>query len=144
MTVTIKGIAMVGVVLTGAVILALGWSIAESADQAKLPGDAGPGPYAQGCVSCHGMDGTDSLGTLLGAMRHKNVDRQTETVPGDCKDCHSADGDFTPLSELAHLLHYENPGENQFVQKYGGNCLHCHALDAKTGVITVKSGPKNW
>jgi hypothetical protein len=143
-TYKIKDISRVVAVMAGAAILGAGWSIAESSDQAKLPGDAGPGPYAQGCVDCHGTDGIDSLGKLLGTMKHKNVDTQTATVPGDCKECHSADADYTPLSELAHMVHYENPGENDFVQKYGGNCLHCHALDAKTGIITVKSGPKNW
>lgn len=140
----IKGLSMVVAVMAGAVLLGAGWSVAESSDQAKLPGDAGPGPYTEGCVSCHGVDGNDSLGTLLGTMKHRNVDKQTATVPGDCKDCHSADEDYTPLSELAHMVHYEKPGENDFVQKYGGNCLHCHALDVKTGIITVKSGPKNW
>jgi mono/diheme cytochrome c family protein len=144
MTYGIRGISIAVAVLAGIAILGTGWSTAESSDQAKLPGDAGPGPYVQGCVDCHGKDGTESIGALLGAMKHRNVDKQTTTVPGDCRECHSADGDYTPLSELAHLAHYENPGENAFIQKYGGNCLHCHTLDAKTGVVSVKSGPKNW
>lgn len=143
-TYSIRDMSKLVAIVAAAAILGAGWSIAESSDQAKLPGDAGPGPYVQGCVSCHGTDGNDSIGALLGAIKHKNVDQQTATVPGDCNECHSADGDYTPLGELSHMVHYENPGENDFVQKFGGNCLHCHALDAKTGVIKVKSGPKNW
>jgi hypothetical protein len=134
----------IAVALASGGFLVAGWSTAESADQAKLAGAAGPGPYVQGCVDCHALDGAENIGALLGAMKHKNVDKQTVTVPGDCRECHSEDGGYTPLSELSHMLHFENPAENDFIGNYGGNCLHCHALDAKTGVITVKSGPKNW
>lgn len=130
--------------LAGIVVLALGWSTARSADQATLAGDAGPGPYAQGCVDCHTNDAAENIGTLLAAMRHRNVDDKTTNVPGDCAECHSEDGGNTPLSEMSHMLHYEKPAENEFIANYGGNCLHCHALDAGTGVISVKSGPKNW
>ncbi len=130
--------------LLGVAMLGGGWSTAESADQAKLPGDAGPGPYAQGCVDCHVAEGAGDIGTLLAAMRHPNVDDDTKSVPGDCTDCHSDEVGFTPLGDLSHMLHYENPAENAFVQEYGGNCLHCHAIDVATGTVTVKSGPKNW
>lgn len=124
--------------LLGVAMLGGGWSTAESADQATLAGDAGPGPYAQGCVDCHVSEGAGDIGTLLGAMGHPDVADDIESVPGDCTDCHS------DLSDLAHMLHYENPAENPFIQEYGGNCLHCHAIDVETGSVTVKSGEKNW
>jgi hypothetical protein len=136
---SVAAIALLGVALVGS-----GGSVANGSDQAKLPGDAGPGPYVQGCVDCHVEDGAGSIGALLDDLGHKNVDKDTGTVPGDCADCHSEDGGYTPLSELAHLLHFEDPANNAFIRDYGGNCLHCHALDASTGVISVKSGPKNW
>lgn len=136
---SVAAMTLLGVALVGA-----GGSVASGSDQAKLPGDAGPGPYVQGCVDCHVADGAGTIGSLLGTMKHKNVDTQTGTVPDDCAECHSEDGGYTPLSELAHMLHFEKPADNEFIRDYGGNCLHCHALDATTGVISVKSGPKNW
>lgn len=117
---------------------------AESADYARLAGDPGPGPYPQGCVDCHAKDGAENLGALLESLGHRNVDAKTETVPSDCKSCHSEEGGFSLLSELAHIFHYENPAKNDFIRVYGGDCLHCHALDVETGVVTTKSGPKNW
>jgi mono/diheme cytochrome c family protein len=137
-------LAIAAAVLLGVAMLGAGGSTADGADQATLAGQTGPGPYPHGCVDCHSEDGAENIGALLSAMGHKNVDTATETVPGDCVECHSDDGGFTLLSELSHLVHYEKPAENAFVGDYGGNCLHCHALDASTGAITVKSGPKNW
>ena len=34
--------------------------------------------------------------------------------------------------------------ENHFVTGYGGQCLECHALNAETGAMTMKSAPRNW
>lgn len=140
----VKPMSVAAATLLGIALLGAGFSTAESSDQAKLAGDPGPGPYVQGCVDCHAKDGAENIGALLAAMEHRNVDKMTETVPGDCVECHSEDGGFIPLSELSHMLHFQNPAENAFIGSYGGNCLHCHQLDAETGVITVKSGPRNW
>lgn len=131
-------------VLLGAALLSTNWSTAAGSDHAQPAGNAGPSPYEQGCVSCHTTDGPGQLGTLLAALKHRNVDQQTAKVPGDCKECHSEDGGYIDLAEAVHLVHFENPADNPFVLEHGGNCLHCHALDAETGIITVKSGPKNW
>ena len=124
--------------------LGTAWSTADSADQATLAGEPGPGPYVRGCVDCHTEGGAENLGALLAGMGHKNVDKMTESVPGDCAECHSDDGGYSLLSELSHMFHYDDPARNVFIRDYGGNCLHCHALDAGTGAITVKTGPKNW
>jgi len=144
MSYPVKLLSVAAATLLGIALLSTAASTAESADQAKLAGDAGPGPYEQGCVDCHAKDGAENIGALLAAMKHRNVDKQTVTVPGDCVECHSEDGGYTPLSEFSHMLHYENPAENAFVGNYGGSCLHCHQLDAQTGIISVKSGPRNW
>jgi hypothetical protein len=77
-------------------------------------------------------------------MRHRNVDQRTETVPNDCAECHSEEGGHSTLSEFNHIVHFEAPERNAFLRDHDGNCLHCHALDAGTGEVTMKSGPKNW
>jgi hypothetical protein len=102
------------------------------------------GQYPEGCVSCHNGGGAETIGALLDAMGHPNVDRRTETVPDDCVSCHSEEGGHSLLWEFNHIIHYERPERNNFLREYGGNCLHCHALDASTGEVIVKSGPKNW
>lgn len=130
-------------VVAGGVLLAA-WSPAGGADFARLAGQPGPGPYPQGCVDCHAKDGAENIGALLERLGHRKVDAKTETVPGDCKSCHSEEGGFSLLSEMAHIYHYENPAKNEFIRVYGGECLHCHALDVETGVVSSKSGPKNW
>jgi hypothetical protein len=67
-----------------------------------------------------------------------------KTLPGDCMTCHKAGGYGGALSTITHKGHYANPAENHFVTGYAGQCLECHSLNAATGVMTVKSGPKNW
>lgn len=124
--------------LIGALLFSTNWTVVVAADPSA------PDSYPQGCVDCHKADGPGLLGTLLAEIKHRNVDKQTAKVPGDCLECHGADGDYIPLSEAVHLVHFEDPAKNPFVVEHGGNCLHCHALDTKTGIVTVKSGPKNW
>jgi hypothetical protein len=106
---------------------------------------AGPAAgYPHGCVDCHTDDQAETIGSLLSAMGHRNVDARTDIVPNDCAGCHSEEGGFSLLHEFSHIVHYENPERNAFVQDYGGLCLHCHLLDIQTGEITLKAGPKNW
>lgn len=137
----IKAASTAAATLLCVALLGAGWTVAQVADQAE---PAGPAPYPQGCVDCHTKDGAGSIGAMLADLGHRNVDKMTETVPIDCMECHSEDGGFTTFKELPHLLHYGNPAENVFIGDYGGNCLHCHTLDAKTGIMTIKFGPKNW
>jgi hypothetical protein len=102
------------------------------------------GQHPAGCVSCHNGGEAGTVGELLAAMGHRNVDGQTETVPDDCAVCHSEEGGYSTLKEFSHVVHYDKPARNDFLRDYGGNCLHCHALDARTGDVITKSGPKNW
>lgn len=107
------------------------------------PGVAGAEEMSpEGCVSCH-AEGDMTIGALLEALGHKNVDKYTETVPDDCKECHSEDGGFGELYEFIHPAHYAEPATNKFVVDYEGKCTHCHAID-EDGEMPVKSGPKNW
>jgi hypothetical protein len=119
-------------------VTAAGLSTALRADVAATD------PYPAGCVSCHVADGPGDLATRLGEMGHKKVGADVASIPGDCSDCHSEEGGFTPLGEAVHFVHFDQPESNPFVTDHGGECLHCHAMDPETGVVTVKSGPKNW
>lgn len=98
--------------------------------------------YPNGCVSCH-TDGS-TVGAMLEAIGHKNVDKMVETIPTDCMDCHSEDGGFGELYEFIHPAHYSDPANNAFVVDHEGKCTHCHSMDVDTGEVSLKSGPKNW
>ena len=100
--------------------------------------------FADGCADCHDGTAVPTVGALLEALGHPDVDADTEELPGDCSDCHSEAGGMWFLSEVAHMSHYRDPAENRFVQEFGGDCRHCHVMDADTGEVDVKSGPKNW
>ena len=81
---------------------------------------------------------------LLG--RHPDVSAQLKsgTIPDLCIDCHRSRPAQAPdFGRLLHLLKYtrHKPGVgNHFKSVYGGRCSHCHELDAKTGVMRIKSG----
>ncbi len=100
--------------------------------------------YPQGCVDCHvNADGNDMrISTLLENVGHMGVE-DLETIPTDCKDCHSEDGGFGELYTFIHSAHYAG-ADNKFVVDHEGKCTHCHALDADSGEVSTKSGPKNW
>jgi hypothetical protein len=117
------------------------WSSASAAD-AYLPGINTDDPSPQGCVSCH--KGEMSLKTQLAALKHRNIDGKVETVPDDCKDCHSEDEGLDSMSAIAHSMHYASLSSSEFVTRYQGSCLHCHAMATGSGEVTVKSGKKNW
>lgn len=101
------------------------------------------GDFPNGCVSCHAVNGGNdsrmNVGIKENMPSHVPIDSMITNVPGDCAMCHSGDD----LGKVVHKVHYSNPFENHFVEDYG-DCLSCHALDAGTGVMTVKSGKKNW
>jgi len=105
---------------------------------------AGVTEYPAGCVSCHDGDVMGTIGTLLDELGHPDVADWTETVPNDCTECHSEEGGYITLSEAIHMAHYREHAENAFLRDFGGQCLHCHALDAETGVVGTKSGARNW
>ena len=105
---------------------------------------AGVGEYPAGCVSCHDGDVMGTVGAQLDELGHPDVADWTETVPNDCTECHSEDGGYITLSEAIHMAHYREHAENAFLRDFGGQCLHCHALDAETGMVGIKSGARNW
>ena len=135
---------LVGLVVVGVITAALVLSGASAADTAWLPGILQPDGFAKGCVDCHKVDGkNDYRITAYLPKDHPDVSK-LKTIPSDCASCHKRGGAGPELPGLMHQTHYRNPEKNGFELYYKGACLNCHALDVKTGVMSVKSGPKNW
>ena len=86
---------------------------------------------------------------LLSPVMTANVSAQAWGLPEmsaetkACVDCHK-DEEPPTLAELIHIAHYDESHRNGFVQKYDGDCLHCHGMDDDKGESFVKSGEKNW
>lgn len=97
--------------------------------------------YPNGCVSCHAAADM-TVGAMLEGLGHKNVSSMVETIPTDCTDCHSEDGGFGGLWEFIHPAHFA--ADSKFMSEFGGDCRHCHSMDADSGEAAVKSGDKNW
>lgn len=122
------------VAITG--LMALAWSTTA------IPADEFPG----GCVSCHVVlpDGSDKrLGAALADIGHVSLKGKVSQVPGDCIACHEKKSD-TKFSVLVHQAHFGTPDKNVFMQHFGGDCRHCHAMNAETGEPKVKAGEVNW
>jgi len=117
------------------------WTPAQAAD-AYLPGITTSDPSPQGCISCH--KGETSLKAKLAALKHRSIEGKVETVPDDCKSCHTEEAGLESMSAISHSMHYAGLSSSEFVTKHQGSCLHCHALATGSGEVTVKSGKKNW
>jgi cytochrome c553 len=137
------GVLAVLALLGGAVIVL---SAASTGDAAFLPGISGKDENPNGCVDCHKNADKDYRinAELAKVSGHPKIDKIVKTVPKDCAICHKAGGKVAELNIVMHKAHYSKPAENAFVTVYKGSCLHCHALDLNTGVMSVKGGPKNW
>lgn len=109
---------------------------------AALPAD----DFPNGCVSCHVVlpDGADKrLAAVLGEIGHVSLKGKVSQVPTDCIACHEKKVD-TKFSVLIHQAHFGSPDKNLFVQHFGGDCRHCHVMDAESGEPKVKAGDANW
>jgi hypothetical protein len=107
-----------------------------------LPAD----DFPDGCVSCHVVlgDGMDKrLGVVLDAAGHRPIKGKVDRVPADCLQCHKSLDD-PPFSTLVHLAHFSSPDTNVFIERFGGDCRHCHVMDPATGLAGVKTGQRNW
>lgn len=135
----ILALAAVGIVAAALVL-----SGASAADTAWLPGLLQADGFAKGCVDCHKVDGgKDYRISAYLPKDHPDVGK-LKTIPVDCATCHKRGGAGPELAGIMHQSHYRNTEKNGFVLYYKGACLNCHAVDTKTGVVSVKSGPKNW
>ena len=117
-------------------LLVLAWSAAA------IPADEFP----SGCVSCHVVlpDGSDKrLGPVLADTGHVSLKGKVSRVPGDCIACHETKSE-TKFRVLTHRAHFASPDKNVFVQRFGGDCRHCHVMDGTTGEPALKQGEANW
>lgn len=135
---------LAGLAIAGIVVAALVLSGASAADSAWLPGLLQADGFAKGCVDCHKVEGKDDRRITTNLPKdHPDVGK-LKTIPTDCASCHKRGGAGPELAGVMHQSHYQNTEKNGFVLYYKGACLNCHAVDVKTGVVSVKSGPKNW
>jgi len=67
-----------------------------------------------------------------------------KTIPTDCALCHKRGGRAPSCRLSCTRRTIGTRKKNGFVLYYKGACLNCHVVDVKTGVVSVKSGPKNW
>ncbi|KAB2967895.1 MAG: hypothetical protein F9K18_03705 [Thermoanaerobaculia bacterium] len=136
-----------------------------------IPGITAEDPHPEACVSCHrnmpeiGLDArlstamarwqesvdAELLAKARAAMRsgavltgrHPAATSALADVPAACAKCHSASSKRAPeLSRLIHLVHLSPDPDNHYLSVFGGECTHCHKLDAATGEWSVPSGPE--
>jgi hypothetical protein len=104
--------------------------------------------FPHGCVDCHVQEeGSDMrINTILSRIGHGRGGERTKQVPEGCARCHASDDDGSAgsLRKLVHSIHYESPDENAYLKEFGGDCRHCHSMDAPKGRPGVKSGERNW
>ena len=135
---------LIALLAIAVVVATLVLSGATAADSAYLPGLLQADSYPKGCVDCHKVDGgKDYRISAYLPKDHPDVSK-LKTIPTDCASCHKRGGAGPELELVVHQAHYGNTEKNGFVLYYRGACLNCHVLDAKTGLVSVKSGPKNW
>ncbi len=138
-----KGGWMLLALLAAVVLFPIG-----AAGQAVLPGILGKDAFPNGCVDCHVKEG-DAVPAKLNLMlsklpKHPKVDAIVKVVPTDCTMCHKEGAKMGTIFSVVHKAHFAKKTDSQFIKLYNGSCLSCHSMDLDTGVVSVKSGPKNW
>jgi hypothetical protein len=130
------------------VVAAVLFLVAADNNKPFLPGITVTDEHPNGCVDCHKNQGEGRdyrlNAELAKVSGHPKIDSIVKTVPDDCLKCHREGTKAGPLNLITHKDHYRNAAENSFIKFYQGACLNCHSVDTATGVMTVKSGPKNW
>ena len=101
-----------------------------------------------GCVDCH-VSEADAVTLKVNLMlakvqRHPKVDALLKTLPNDCGMCHKEGAKMGPLPSVVHKAHFAKKADSQFIKLFQGTCLYCHTMDLASGVVSIKSGPKNW
>ena len=131
-----------------ALILAGALTLSWADTDVQLSGITIDDAHPNGCVDCHSQQSggdDDRLNIVVNAITdHPNITPIAKKIPEDCTMCHRSGVAAGALNTQVHRIHYENPGENHFIDEYNGECLSCHSLNTATGQMTVKSGQKNW
>ena len=113
--------------------------------------------YPNACVDCHGKDHRISAAVkawtkkvdapLLSrmqpllpkgvALRGKHPAVAVKDIPGSCTRCHHATSTApAAFSRMMHVIHFTGV-RNEFVTKFGGDCMHCHKPNAADGTMPV-------
>jgi hypothetical protein len=121
---------------------------AQDAAARWLPGILAADPQPHGCVDCHVNVG-DKVPAKLNVMlsklpKHPKVDAIIKVAPTDCTMCHKEGAKMGTIYQVVHKAHFAKKADSQFIKLYDGACLHCHTMDLDTGIVGIKSGPKNW
>ena len=123
--------------------------LAAQESKPLLPGILGADPFPNGCVSCHKNEGDAipwKLNVMLSKIQggHPKVDAIVKTAPKDCTMCHKEGAKMGTIYSVVHKAHFAKKADSQFIKLYQGSCLNCHSMDLATGLVSIKSGPKNW
>jgi hypothetical protein len=137
-------IALFGIIIGSAFLLLS----ATAKEPPFLPGLTVKDTTPNGCVDCHKLiDAKHDYRLNVGLAQndeHPDITKIVKKVPTDCFMCHKEGTKAGPLQTQLHKVHYQKPAENPFVTMYNGACLNCHALKVETGIVSVKTGDKNW
>ncbi len=122
--------------------------VAGQESKPLLPGILDKDAYPNGCVDCHVKE-ADAVPaklnlTLAKLQKHPKVDAIIKVVPTSCTVCHKEGAKMGTLFSVVHQAHFAKKADSQFIKLYNGSCLNCHTMDLATGLVSIKSGPKNW
>jgi hypothetical protein len=140
----------VGVVLVALLAAVVLFPSGLAAQDAKvfLPGILAADDYPNGCVDCHKNEGDAipwKLNLMLARIQgHPKVDAIVKTAPKDCAMCHKEGAKMGALYSVVHRAHFAKKADSLFIKQFHGACLNCHTMDLATGLVSIKSGPKNW
>jgi hypothetical protein len=89
-------------------------------------------PASAGCAACHVAGKVATLDASL--KKIKNHPQLPAPTVAMCTACHKASGKAAPLGPALHRRHLV---ARAFTATYKGSCTSCHAVDTKTGAVTV-------
>lgn len=104
---------------------------------APLPLESAAAPTGPpGCGACHAPGKARTLDASLKTI--KNHPQLPAPAVAVCLACHKPQGRSDPLGPVLHRRHLAAAA---FTTKYKGTCTSCHAVDTKTGLVTVTGLP---
>jgi hypothetical protein len=72
---------------------------------------------------------------------HPPVTAALKDIPASCAKCHNANSKvIPPFAPLMHGVHLAKGDQSEFVQRFQGECTHCHKLNKATGTWSLPSG----
>jgi len=138
----------------------------------EVPGINAPDPFPGGCVDCHvvqpqlNVDGRLSThmkqlaekvdaamlaraqaaapaGVTLKGKHPAIPAAMLKDLPKGCMPCHGKTSKTAPpFAALLHGIHLSGGQQSPYMTLFQGECTPCHKLDAKTGAMSIPSGPE--